>query len=186
MKLEEIFAQILINKPIRKPKKSSLIKEWLGTKDVPHYLSIRLGNYLELLFNTILGPSNILNDLSIVRKQSVLRYNSEEHQVDILARINNTIYHRELKTNTDLDRGKKRDTRRREKAIYAALVEKYPDCQIDSCVFCPFIDTSRQISGLGKVEGLADFITTFNLDITIEEFKALGKLEKIHNLLLLK
>ena len=186
MNLETTFAQILTAKPVSKPKQSSLIKEWLGTADVPQYLSIRIGNYLEELFNTVLGNLSILSELSLKGKQRIITFNGEDHQVDILACIDNVIYHRELKANTDLDRGKKRDVLRREQSIFAALTQKYPDCIIDSCVFCPFYDTSRQISGLGKVEGLADFINTFNLDISVEQFKAVGKSEQIHKLLLLK
>ena len=186
MNLETTFAQILTDKTISKPRQSSLIKQWLGTPDVPQYLSVRLGNYLEELFNAILGDLSILSELPSKGKQRIITFAGETHQVDILARIDNVIYHRELKANTDLDRGKKRDVLRREQSIFAALTEKYPQCVIDSCVFCPFFDTSRQVSGLGRVEGLADFINTFNLDISVDQFKALGKSEQIHTLLLLK
>ena len=186
MNLESTFAQILRNQSLAKPKQSSLIQQWLGTTNVPQYLSIRIGNYLELLFNFIIGDINILPELPLKGKQRILSHNNEDHQVDILARIGSVIYHRELKTNTDLDRGKKRDVRKREHSIYKALVERYPGHTIDSCVFCPFFTSSRQISGLGKVEGLADFIDTFALNISVKEFESLGKSEQIHTLLLLK
>ena len=186
MNLECTFAQILANKTISKPKQSSHIQQWLGTSNVPQYLSIRIGNYLEELFNTLLQDISILSELTLKGKQRILRYDNQDHQVDILARIGTRIYHRELKTNTDLDRGKKRDVRRRENYIYLALNETYPEYSIDSCVFCPFFTSSREVSGLGKVEGLADFIDTFGLNISIEEFISLGKSEQIHKLLLLK
>jgi len=186
LNLETTFAQILTNRTISKPRQSSLIQQWLGTPDVPQYLSIRIGNYLEELFNTILGELSILSELPLKGKQRIITYNNEDHQVDIVARIGPVIYHRELKANTDLDRGKKRDVLRREQSIAKALADRYPGCVIDSCVFCPFFDTSRQVSGLGRVEGLADFIDTFSLKISVEQFKALGKAEQIHTLLLLK
>ena len=85
---------------------------------------------------------------------------------------------RELKCNLDLDRGKKRDVRTREHIILTGLRKKF-DEPIDACVFCPFLQTSREVSGLGIVEGLHRFITRFNLDITIEEFKSLGRDEQI-------
>ena len=186
MNLECTFAQIITNRTTSKPKQSSHIQEWLGTPDVPHYLSIRIGNYLEALFNTLLAELSILSELPLKGKQRIITYNNEDHQVDIVARIGSAIYHRELKANTNLDRGKKRDVLRREQSIAKALADRYPGCVIDSCVFCPFFDTSREVSGLGKVEGLADFIDTFGLNISIEEFISLGKSEQIHKLLLLK
>lgn len=106
MNLETTFAQILTNKTISKPKQSSHIQEWLGTPNVPQYLSIRIGNYLEELFNIILGELSILSELPLKGKQRIITYDNEDHQVDIVARIGSVIYHRELKTNTDLDRGK--------------------------------------------------------------------------------
>jgi len=185
LNLENTFAQILSDRPITTPKPSSLIKDWLGA-DLPQSLSIKIGNYLEELFNTILGDLSILSELSLKRKQRIITYKNEDHQVDILARVGQVIYHRELKTNITLDRGKKRDVLSREVSISKALLEKYPGCTIDSCVFCPFFTNSQTVAGLGKVEGLADFIDTFKLNITVDEFNAVGKSEQIHKLLLLK
>ena len=63
--------------------------------------------------------------------------------------------------------------------ILEALKTKYDDVLIDSCVFSPFEDTSRDVSGLGRVEGLIEFIDNFDVDLTVEEFKQLGD-EQIH------
>lgn len=186
MNLETTFAQIIESKPYKKAKSSSLIQPWLGVTELSQSLSIKIGNYLEELFNCLLGDLNIISQLPQKGKQYICTYEGEDHQVDLLARVNNVIYHRELKCNTDLDRGKKRDVRRREESIFNALHELYPKWTISSCVFCPFLDTSQEISGLGRVEGLADFIDTFSLNFTVEDFKALGKSEQIHKLLLLK
>ena len=186
MQLTDVFADILTSAPITKGRQSSHIQQWLGTTAVPQSLSIKIGTYLERLFNQLLGDYSILNELPLVRQNHVIYYDDEEHQVDILARIGDTIYHREMKANTDLDRGKKRDTLRREQAIVNALKDRYPGTVINSCVFCPFFTTSREVSGLGTVEGLAEFIYTFNLDITVQDFKDVGKSEQIHKLLLLK
>ena len=166
-------------------KKSSLIKQWLGI-DISQSLSIRIGNYLEEFFVQLVDDISILPDLQLRDGQRVIERDGEYHQVDLLVRIDDTIYHREIKCNLDLDRGKKRDVIYREECIVAALQEKYldSDIDIDSGVFCPFLDTSREVSGLGKVEGLAEFIDTFNVDLTVDEFKELGRNEQIHRTLL--
>ena len=164
-------------------KKSSLIKQWLGI-DISQSLSIRIGNYLEEFFVQLVDDISILSDLQLRDSQRVIERDGEYHQVDLLLRIDDTIYHREIKCNLDLDRGKKRDVIYREECIVAALQWKYPGYTIDSAVFCPFLDTSREVSGLGKVEGLAEFIDTFNVDLTVDEFKELGRNEQIHRTLL--
>ena len=164
-------------------KKSSLIKQWLGI-DISQSLSIRIGNYLEEFFVQLVDDISILSDLELRDGQRVIQRDGEYHQVDLLVRINDTIYHREIKCNLDLDRGKKRDVIYREECIVAALQSKYSGCDIDSAVFCPFLNTPREVSGLGKVEGLAEFIDTFNVDLTVDEFKELGRNEQIHRTLL--
>ena len=124
-------------------KKSSLIKQWLGT-DVSQSLSIRIGNYLEDFFNQLVVDISILSDLELRDGQRVIKRDSEYHQVDLLVQIDDTIYHREIKCNLDLDRGKKRDVIYREECIVAALQCKYSGFDIDSAVFCPFLDNYRE------------------------------------------
>ena len=125
----------------------------------------------------------ILNELQLHNGQYVIAHKEELHQVDLLLAKDEVIYHREIKCNLDLDRGKKRDVLYREDCIVEALIAKY-EAPIDSAVFCPFLDTSREVSGLGKVEGLTEFIDNFDVDLTVEEFKELGKDEQIHRALL--
>lgn len=165
------------------PKNSSLIKRWLGF-DVSQSLCVRIGNYLEEFFVQLVDDISILPDLELLDGQRVISNDGEYHQVDLLMRLDATIYHRELKSNPGLDRGKKRDVIYREECIVSALKLKYPGCEIDSAVFCPFYDTSQEISGLGKVEGLTEFINTFGIDLTVDEFKELGRDEQIHRALL--
>ena len=165
-----------------KPRLSSPIKQWLG-RDIPQSLSIRIGNYIEDFFIELTCGYGILNELVLKNGQRLINWDNSWHQVDLLLAKDEVIYHREIKCNLDLDRGKKRDVLHREDCITKALVEKY-EAPIDSCVFCPFIDTSREVSGLGRVEGLAEFIDNFDVDLTVEEFKELGRNELIHEALL--
>ena len=165
-----------------KPRLSSPIKQWLG-RDIPQSLSIRIGNYIEDFFIELTCGYGILTDLQQRNGQYVIAYKEEFHQVDLLLAKDEVIYHREIKCNLDLDRGKKRDVLYREDRILLALIAKY-EAPIDSCVFCPFLDTSRDVSGLGKVEGLSEFIDNFDVDLTVEEFKQLGRNEQIHSALL--
>jgi len=165
-----------------KPKLSSRIKQWLG-RDIPQSLSIRIGNYIEAFFAELTKTYSILNELEVRNGQRGIVYDNQFHQVDLLLRINNVIYHREIKCNLDLDRGKKRDVIYRETCIVSALEQKY-QLPVDSCVFSPFIITSQDVSGLGKVEGLAEFIDNFNIEMTVDEFKQLGRNEQIHRALL--
>lgn len=103
----------------------------------------------------------------------------EFHQIDHFIRTDAGLHMRELKCNLDLDRGKKRDVRTREEVIVNALRKKFPNECIDACVFCPFLITSREVSGLGKVEGLVEFINSFGLSLTTDEFISLGRDEQI-------
>ena len=158
-------------------KKSSLIKEWLG-KDVSQSLSIRMGLYLEKFFNELIGDNNLLP----LFPQGMMEYNGELHQIDILCRVNDTIYTREIKCNLDLDRGKKRDVVRREELISQGLMSLFEE-DVDSCLFNPFIDDTIEVSGLGKVEGLRDFISNLQLPLTVEEFKQIGLSDELHSVL---
>jgi hypothetical protein len=160
-----------------KPKLSSRIKQWLG-RDIPQSLSIRIGNYIEAFFAELTKTYSILDELEVRNGQRGIVYDNQFHQVDLLLRINNVIYHREIKCNLDLDRGKKRDVIYRETCIVSALEQKY-QLPVDSCVFSPFIDTSQDVS-----EGLTEFIDNFNVAMTLDEFKQLGRNEQIHRALL--
>ena len=179
-----LLEQIIRNrrKTEKPPRLSSPIKQWLG-RDIPQSLSIRIGNYIEDFFVQLTGWYGILHELQKQGGQYVIAFNEEFHQVDLLLAKDEVIYHREIKCNLDLDRGKKRDVLYREDCIVEALIAKY-EAPIDSAVFCPFLDTSREVSGLGKVEGLTEFIDNFDVNLTVEEFKELGRDEQIHRALL--
>ena len=185
MELNILLTQVIkeCRKSKKKPRKSSQIKEWLGI-DVNQSLCVRMGNYLELFFNKLVSDYSILDELEVRRGQRSIQFNNEWHQVDLLVKKAGVIYHREIKCSLDLDCGKKRDVVYRENCIVSSLQNKYPSRAIDSCVFCPFIDTSQEVSGLGKVEGLTEFIDNFNVAMTLDEFKQLGREEQIHRALL--
>lgn len=177
------FISIVDAQPKTKPRTSSLIKPWLGI-DISQSLSIRMGNILEDFFNELIGDKSLITDLELVGKKRMLTDSQgNQHQIDILGQNNGVVYHYELKSNTDLDRGKKRDTSNRDDVIVQTLQQKYLQ-PIRSSIFCPFYETSREVGGLGRVVGLAEFIETFELDFSTEEFKALGRNEQIHRALL--
>ena len=146
-------------------------------QDIPQSLCIRIGNYLESFFNELI-PNNALELLDKHNGMYGIWVDDEFHQIDHFIRTDGGLHMRELKCNLDLDRGKKRDVRTREHTIVTALRIKF-DEPVDACVFCPFLKISREVSGLGIVEGLHRFITRFNLDLSVEEFMALGRNEQI-------
>ena len=183
--LSETFIKIIEKaKSNSKPaRKSSIIKQWLGI-NIPQSACIRMGNYLETLFDTLLQEKSILHELPIRKGNSYyLEFQGEKHQVDLLARVNDQVYTRELKCNTDLDNGKKRDIAYREQAIKAALEHTYKQ-PINSCIFNPLLINSATMPGLGYVEGLNEFIQKFGLSLSINEFLDLGRNPDIHRILL--
>ena len=72
-----------------------LSKQWLGI-DISQSLSIRIGNYLEEFFVQLVDDISILPDLQLRDGQRVIERDGEYHQVDLLVRIDDTIYHREI------------------------------------------------------------------------------------------
>lgn len=159
-------------------KKSSLIHGWLGFK-CSQSTSIRIGYYIEELINR-LTPGNIK---CVLEDNNTIVYNNQVHQIDHLIQDNDgTIWHLEAKSNTDLDRGKKRDIAQREQQITEALT-KLIGQPVESCILCPFIEDSKETSGLGHIMGMKEFISKFNPNFTLSEFNQLGKNPAIHSVL---
>ena len=183
MNNEELFVSIIdkCRKSETKPKLSSKIKQWLG-KDIPQSLCIRIGNYLEPLFHQVTGTEDDLKQLDEFDNYRGIWYDNEFHQIDFIKITPSCIFHREIKCNLDLDRGKKRDTLNREVQIVKALQAKFMR-PVNSCIFCPFLDKSRKISGLGIVEGLPEFLALFDATMTVEEFNALGRSSQVYEAL---
>ena len=153
------------------PRLTSPIKQWLG-RDCSQSICVRMGNFIEEYFNQLL-PHNLREDLTLHNAQWCVYWDDDWHQVDLLCRAHGIIYHRELKCNLTLGHGPKRDIRRREQAIVAALEDKYK-LQVNSAVFCPFLPRSRFVAQLGMIEGLQEFIDTFDIDLTVDQFQQLG------------
>lgn len=109
-------------------------------------------------------------------------YNGEQHQVDVLAIIDGVVVTREVKLNVEMDRGKKRDVLSREHAITKALEEQF-GLPVDNKVMCPFFINNTKVSGLGEVEGLTEFLKTFKIDMTVEQFMAMGKSDELHTVI---
>lgn len=184
MNIESTFVDVITDcrKSETKPRLSSKIKQWLGI-DIPQSLCIRIGNYIEKFLYRVTDTYQDLIQLDYNEGCYGVWYENEFHQIDFIKITPDCIYHREVKTNTDLDRGKKRDTLSREIAIVKALAAKF-NRSVDSAIFCPFFVNSQIISGLGTVEGMTEFINTFSAQFTVDDFIRLGKSKQVHNALL--
>jgi hypothetical protein len=175
---KSVFIDIINATTQSKARKSSRIKEWLGVDSVSQSVLIKLGNQLENYFNALIGSNSLKSKLPKKGKNTGVYWNDEFHQVDLIACVDGVIKVRELKTNPDLDRGKRRDTVNKEQCISQGLSTLFNE-PIHSRIVCPFIE-SKYISGLGEVEGLGDFISEFNLPITVEEFTLMGNDPDVH------
>ena len=186
MTIVENFIDVVRTYDVKKPaRKSSLIAPWLGIDRTPSGMSQRIGNYLEGFFALDMGNQNKLPLTDYKKNRDyMITQNGEDHQVDMLAMPNAweewlKYVHRELKTNTDLDRGKKRDTCRREEAITSWMDEK--GWEYDSGVFCPFFyNKGKKVAGLGWVDGIDWYIETFQPTWTKEDFIAMGRNPLVH------
>lgn len=188
----ENFIEAVSTYDVDKPtKKSSLIAPWLGIDRTPPGLSQRIGNYVEDFFALDMATQNKLplTDYKIGRNY-MITYDYENHQVDMLAMPSiwesiEKFLHREIKTNTQLDAGKKRDTSNREKAITSWMDDK--GWIYDSGIFCPFFyNKGKNVSGLGWVDGLEWYIETFKPTWSIKDFIAMGRHPLIHKAIGLK
>lgn len=191
MTIVEDFIHVASTYDLKKPpKQSSLIKPWLGKTSIPQSVSIKVGNILEDFFAYSMGTQNKLSltDYKTGRNY-MITYDGEDHQIDMLAMPSDwekfkKYLHREMKLNTDLDRGKKRDTLAREEAICAWMQSQ--GWEYDSGIFCPFFyNKGKKVAGLGWVDGIDWYIETFEPSWTKEDFIAMGKSPEIHSVLCL-
>ena len=185
MDLTALFIQVVQEDLNSKdPKKSSLIKEWLGKNSVPQSISIRIGNWMETFLVKCLGDKNKLDLLKKKGRNMIITVDGEDHQIDLLGQMEDgVLITREVKCNLDLDRGKTRDTLRREEQIERGLEEQF-DVSVDGGIFCPFYYGTVKADGkFGMVFGMQWFIDTFQLDFTVEDFQKIGKSEELHKLL---
>jgi len=186
MSLIENFVTAVSSYDVHKPaKQSSLIAPWLGIDRTRPGMSQRIGNYLEDFFALDMGTQNKLplTDYKTGRNY-MITCNDEDHQVDMLALPSKWVQykkyvHRELKTNTDLDRGKKRDTCSREKAITSWMDDK--GWEYDSGIFCPFFyNKGKKVAGLGWVDGIDWYIETFQPTWSKGDFIDMGRNPLVH------
>ena len=181
--LKENFITVLESYNTKKEaRQSSLIAPWLGIKRTPAGMSQRVGNYLEDLFALDMGKQNKLLLTEFKKGRNfMITHEGSNHQIDMFAMPSDweKYLHREMKTNTDLDNGKKRDTLAREDAICAWIESQ--GWEYDSGIFCPFFyDKGKNVSGLGWVDGLQWYIDTFKPSWTVQDFKDLGRDPDIH------
>lgn len=185
---ENLFKVLETYDTKKEAKKSSLIAPWLGIERTPPGLSQRVGNYLEDLFALDQGDQNKLSMTDYkTGRNFMITHKGQNHQIDMLAipsdwEVSKKFLHREMKTNSDLDRGKKRDTLLREEAICEWMKEK--GWTYDSGIFCPFFyGKGKNVSGLGWVDGLEWYIEIFKPDWTVQDFKDLGRDSEVHRAL---
>jgi len=183
MSLIENFITAVATYDVNKPaKQSSLIAPWLGIDRTPSGMSQRIGNYLEDFFALDMGDQNKLPLTDYKKGRNyMITYKGEDHQVDMLALPNKweKYVHRELKTNTQLDRGKKRDTCNREKAITSWMDDQ--GWGYDSGIFCPFFyNKGKKVAGLGWVDGIDWYIETFQPTWTKGDFIDMGRNPLVH------
>ena len=172
----------------KEARQSSLIAPWLGIERTPTGFSQRFGNYIEDLFALDMGDQNKLSLTDFKKGRNfMIKHNGSEHHIDMLAIPSDweewkKYLHREIKTNTDLDRGKKRDTLMREEAIKEWMESK--GWEYDSGIFCPFFyDKGKFVSGLGWVDGLQWYIDIFKPNWTVQDFIDLGRDPEVHRAL---
>ena len=186
MQPETILADILETEYNHStPKRTSPIAQWLGVSRTPPGMSQKLGNHLEEFFSRLMCKENAIDILDIIPGTQMrgIYHKGEWHQVDILAQRGNNFITREVKTNLQLDRGKKRDTLARDKHITEAL-KQLQIGEVDNGIFCPFLANSKEVGGLGYVNGIEWFCEMFpQSHLTPELFSSIGKSPVIHNLL---
>ena len=166
------------------PKKASPLAQWLGIERTPPGMSQKLGNHLEEFFSRLMGDENALDTLEIIPGTQMpgICHDGEWHQVDLLARRGDKFITREMKVNLQLDRGKKRDTVNRDECIAEALGNRLPG--VDNGIFCPFLEKSKNVGGLGWVSGIDWFCEAFpQSGLTPEAFLAMGKSKAVHKAL---
>ena len=131
MDLTSLFIEVVQEDMSKPVKKSSLIKEWLTKDTVPQYISIRVGNWMETFLVKVLGDKNKLDLLRKKGRNMIITVDGEDHQIDLLGQMEEgVLITREIKCNLDLDRGKTRDTLRREEQIERGLEEQF-DVSVD-------------------------------------------------------
>jgi hypothetical protein len=171
----------------KKARKSSLIAPWLGIERTPPGLSQRVGNYIENLLALDMGEQNKLHMTDFKKgRDFMITHNGSNHQIDMLAMPSDWVkwkryLHREIKTNTDLDRGKKQNTLDREEVIKQWMESK--GWEYDSGIFCPFFyGKGKKVGKLNWVDGLEWYIETFKPSWTVQDFKDLGRDPDVHHM----
>jgi len=169
----------------KEARQSSLIAPWLTIDRTPAGLSQRIGNIVEDILALSTGEQNRLIMTDYKRGRNfMITHGGSNHQIDLLSMPAgwDKYVHREIKSNTDLDAGKKRDTLKREESICAWMESK--GWEYDSGILCPFFfDKGRHVSGLGWVDGLEWYVETFKPDWTVQDFIDLGADPDFHRLL---
>ena len=183
-KYVDLYFSILSTSLDNEKRSSSLIDSFY---DIPpnnsQSLRIKTGNIIEKFFNQVIEESIIVTQLL---KELDFKKNNHyigEHQVDLLFLLDNVIYHREMKTNLDLDSGKKRDILNRQEEIAILLSNKYPNYTINSGILNPLEPSDYKEGKLGTINGISWICDIIQAPFTPEEFLLLARHSKIQTIL---
>lgn len=193
--LLKLFISVLTDKKKNKKpaKPSSKIWPWLGlpAPEIQYQsISVTMGYLVEDLHNKLIDTLNV-SLLSKLHKKGkafgVYAFNPQEekvvfNQLDHLFLINDIVYLRESKLNLDLDNGKSRDTVSRDGPIVKEIKKLLNINFIDAAILHPFSGHSFQHSQLGLVEGISDFYSLLDLNLTIDDFIWIGSHPEVKNL----
>jgi len=183
-KYVDLYFSILSTSLDNEKRNSSLINSFYDiSSNSSQSLSIKTGNVIEKFFNQVIEESTIVTQLLKELNFKKNNYYIGEHQVDLLFLLDNVVYHREIKTNLDLDNGKKRDIINREKEIVILLSNKYPNYTINSGILNPLLVSDHKEGKLGTINGINWICDIIQAPFTSEEFLLLGRHSKIQTIL---
>ena len=180
----DLYVSILSLSLDNEKRNSSLINSFYDiSSNSSQSLSIKTGNVIEKFFNQVIEESTVVTQLLKELDFKKNNYYIGEHQIDLLFMLDNIIYHREIKTNLELDNGKKRDIINREKEIITLLSNKYPSYTVNSGILNPLLASDHKEAKLGTINSVSWICNIIQAPFTPEEFLLLGKHIKIQTLL---
>jgi hypothetical protein len=142
---------------------------WLDTSELDQSDKIRSGIIIHQYIKWLVENSPAKAE--VIRDDMVKVSSSQKREADLLFKLNNKIYYREIKGNVNLDSEKGPANLAKIADVANGLHVRYPDSEVDSGFLCP-----AWLNSENDVEGFNDFISILGYPVlSIEEFAALGK-----------